>query len=53
MEADAAAICAAIISRWSNGVVEGHVNQLKMLKRQMYGRAGFELLRQRVMSPLA
>ncbi|MCQ0401449.1 ISL3 family transposase, partial [Escherichia coli] len=53
MEADAAAICEAISSRWSNGVVEGHVNRLKMLKRQMYGRAGFELLRQRVMSPLA
>ncbi|ELK8108277.1 ISL3-like element ISEc38 family transposase [Escherichia coli] len=53
MEADAAAICEAISSRWSNGVVEGHVNRLKMLKRQMYGRAGFELLRQRVMNPLA
>lgn len=53
MEADAAAICEAITSRWSNGVVEGHVNRLKMLKRQMYGRAGFELLRRRVMSPLA
>lgn len=53
MEADAAAICEAISSRWSNGVAEGHVNRLKMLKRQMYGRAGFELLRQRVMSPLA
>lgn len=53
MEADAAAICEATCSRWSNGVVEGHVNRLKMLKRLMYGRAGFELLRQRVMSPLA
>ncbi len=53
MEVDAAAICEAISSRWSNGVVEGHVNRLKMLKRQMYERAGFELLRQRVMSPLA
>lgn len=53
MESDAAAIVEAICSRWSNGVVEGHVNRLKMLKRQMYGRAGFELLRRRVMSPLA
>ncbi|MCZ8939578.1 hypothetical protein OM306_22135 [Escherichia albertii] len=44
MEVDAAAICEAISSRWGNGVVEGHVNGLKMLKRQMYGRAGFELL---------
>ncbi|ARF49397.1 transposase [Pantoea stewartii subsp. stewartii DC283] len=42
MEADATAIYEAISSRWSNGVVEGHVNRLKMLKRQMYGRAGFE-----------
>lgn len=53
MEADATAVHESISSRWSNGVVEGHVNRLKMLKRQMYGRAGFELLRRRVMSPLA
>ena len=53
MEADAAAICEAISSRWSTGVVEGHVNRLKVLIRQMYGRAGLELLRRRVMSPLA
>jgi len=53
MEADLAAVSEAVVSRWSNGVVEGHVNRLKMLKRQMYGRAGFELLRRRVMSPLA
>lgn len=53
LEADAAAICEAISSRWSTGVVEGHVNRLKVLIRQMYGRAGLELLRRRVMSPLA
>ena len=53
MEPDAAAICEAISSRWSTGVVEGHVNRLKVLIRQMYGRAGLELLRRRVMSPLA
>ncbi|EJJ3962364.1 transposase [Salmonella enterica] len=47
METDAAAICEAITSSWSNGVVEGHVNRLKMLKQQMYGRVGFELLRRR------
>ena len=41
MEANAAAICEAITSKCSNGVVEGHVNRLKMLKRQMYSRAGF------------
>ena len=34
---------------WSSGVVEGNVNRLKMLKRQMYGRAAFPLLRKRVL----
>ncbi|WP_260256154.1 transposase [Streptomyces sp. 840.1] len=34
---------------WSSGVVEGHVNRIKMLKRQMFGRAGFALLRKRVL----
>jgi transposase len=34
---------------WSSGVVEGNVNRIKMLKRQMYGRASFLLLRQRVL----
>jgi transposase len=32
---------------WSNGQVEGQVNRLKMLKRQMFGRAGIELLSRR------
>jgi transposase len=36
---------------WSNGQVEGQVNQLKMIKRQMYGWAGFELLCVRVTAP--
>ncbi len=34
---------------WSSGVVEGTVNKIKMIKRQMYGRAGFPLLRKRVL----
>jgi transposase len=34
---------------WNSGIVEGNVNRLKMLKRQMYGRATFELLRKRVL----
>jgi transposase len=34
---------------WSSGVVEGHVNRIKMLKRQMFGRAGFKLIRKRVL----
>jgi transposase len=33
----------------SSGTVEGSVNRMKMIKRQMYGRAGFELLRKRVL----
>jgi transposase len=33
---------------WSNGAVEGHVNRVKSIKRQMYGRASFELLRKKV-----
>jgi transposase len=34
---------------WSSGIVEGNVNRLKMIKRQMYGRAAFPLLRKRVL----
>jgi transposase len=45
---DEAAVGAAMAERWSNGPVEGHVNRLKVIKRQMYGRAGFTLLRARV-----
>lgn len=46
---DEAAVRAALTQPWSNGQVEGQVNRLKMLKRQMYGRASFDLLRQRVL----
>ena len=35
---------------WSNGQVEGQVNRLKNIKRQMYGRAGFQLLKRRVLA---
>jgi transposase len=45
---DEAAVEAAVSRPWSNGPVEGHVNRLKTIKRQMYGRAGFVLLRARV-----
>ena len=47
---DEAAVHAAVTGRWSNGPVEGHVNRLKTIKRQMYGRAGFVLLRARVLN---
>lgn len=47
-------VIAAVESPWSSGQVEGQVNRLKALKRQVYGRAGFTLLRARVLplSPL-
>ena len=45
---DILAVEAAVTTRWSNGPVEGQVNRFKMLKRQMYGRAGVELLRARL-----
>ena len=43
------AVSAAVETSWSTGQVEGQINRLKMIKRQMYGRAGFELLRARVL----
>jgi transposase len=46
---DQAAVQAALDLPWSNGPVEGEVNRLKVLKRQMYNRAGLDLLRQRVL----
>ncbi|MEJ7872224.1 MAG: ISL3 family transposase [Rubrobacteraceae bacterium] len=46
---DEAAIGAAVILPYSNGQVEGQVNRLKLIKRSMYGRASFGLLRQRVL----
>jgi transposase len=46
---DESAVTAAVAEKWSNGPVEGHVNRLKTIKRQMYGRAGFKLLRARVL----
>ncbi|MEP6776372.1 MAG: transposase [Chloroflexota bacterium] len=49
IERDKAAVLAALSLEWSNGQVEGQVNRLKMLKRQMYGRAKLDLLRQRVL----
>jgi transposase len=47
-----AAVHNALVEPFSNGPVEGHINRLKTLKRQMYGRDGFELLRTRLL-PLA
>ncbi len=49
LKTDDAAVRAAMTSSWSNGQTEGQVNRLKTLKRQMYGRAKFDLLRLRVL----
>jgi len=46
---DLSAIKNALTLPWSNGQVEGQINKLKTIKRQMYGRAGFELLRKRML----
>jgi transposase len=46
---DAAAVRAALTTRWSNGQTEGQINRLKMIKRTMYGRASIPLLKQRVL----
>lgn len=51
LRADLPAVRAAFTVSWSNGQTEGHVNRLKFLKRQMYGRASVELLRLRVLNP--
>ena len=44
---DYQAVKAGVTLPWSTGPVEGHINRLKMLKRQMFGRAHLDLLRQR------
>jgi transposase len=48
---DYSAVKAALTLEWSNGQTEGQVNRLKLLKRQMYGRAGFDLLRLNFLHP--
>jgi transposase len=46
---DLAAVTAGLTLEWSNGATEGQIHRLKLMKRQGYGRAGFALLRQRVL----
>jgi len=47
---DLAAVRASLTETWSDGPVEGFVNKLKLLKRQGYGRAGFDLLKARMLA---
>ncbi len=49
LQRDISAIAAAVTTSWSSGQVEGQINRLKTIKRQMYRRTGFELLRARVL----
>src|SRR5512135_553104 len=49
IEQDKSAVVAGLTRPQSNGLVEGKVNKLKLIKRMMFGRAEFPLLRQRVL----
>ena len=49
--ADQAAVLAALTQPWSNGQTEGQITRLKLVKRQMYGRAKLDLLRARLIVP--
>jgi transposase len=46
---DLEAVELSITTPWSNGPIEGQISRLKAIKRQMYGRASFELLKARVL----
>ena len=47
---DLSAVRAGLTEIWSNEPVEGFVHKLKLVKRQGYGRAGFDLLRARMLA---
>jgi transposase len=49
LEQDLDAVTNGLTMNWSSGPVEGRVNHIKMVKRQMFGRAGLPLLRKRVL----
>jgi len=49
LQREYSALKAALVYPYSTGPVEGHINRLKLIKRSMYGRGSFELLRQRVL----
>ena len=51
IRADFAAVTAAVTEPWSNGQTEGQITKLKLVKRQMYGRAKLDLLRARLIVP--
>uniref|UniRef100_A0AAU2VI27 Transposase n=1 Tax=Streptomyces sp. NBC_00003 TaxID=2903608 RepID=A0AAU2VI27_9ACTN len=49
LEKDWEAVLQGLTTHWNSGPVEGRVNHIKMVKRQMFGRAGLSLLRKRVL----
>jgi transposase len=49
LQADERVLAAALDEPWSNGQTEGHITKLKLVKRQMYGRAKLDLLRARLL----
>jgi transposase len=49
LEQDLDAVTNGVTMPWSSGPVEGRVNHIKMIKRQMFGRVGLPLLRKRVL----
>jgi transposase len=50
LKKDLEAVRAGLTESWSTGPVEGFINKLKLLKRQGYGRANFDLLRARALA---
>ena len=50
IRADRDAVAAAIVAPWSNGQTEGQTTKLKLVKRQMFGRAKLDLLRARLVA---
>ena len=46
---DLAAVMAGVTLPWSSGAVEGHNTRIKLIKRMMYGRGRFDLLKKRVL----
>ena len=49
---DRSAVAAEMSQPWSNGQTEGQITKLKLVKRQMYGRAKLDLLRARLVAPV-
>ncbi|WP_326791175.1 transposase [Streptomyces sp. NBC_00841] len=49
IDRDLGAVIAGLTLPWNSGVIEGHLNRTKTLKRQKFGCAGFQLLRRRVL----